>query len=427
MESELGTETSDSSTLSGKSVSGKQHDLSESPLRLNILFDAVVSRNPELLSARQKWDAARKNAIVRARMPDPKALLKFADKAIQTRNGPIDWKVNLTQTFPWFGKLEAREKAALAEAGKAAAKYRKTKWNVRKKMAAAYFDYVLHIRSIEKTEEMIELVRRLEQNISTRYESGQVPRQDLLKTQIELSDLQRRSSDYRDLRKEAASRINGLLNRSDQAALGEPSPESREGTLPEKTALLRKAFDNRPKISEVRFNLLKHRHNLHHAELDFYPDITAGFKHYEVGNTNLPGAVDPGRNGLEFIFGFTLPLWQKPRRARVQKNRMLGRSAQLRLQDVENRTEVKIAGHIASIRNDRRNIDYLENTAIPKAKEALESSETAYQNGEIDVLDLLDSEKSLLRFELDRYRAISSYRIGLVKLEQTVGTSISLK
>lgn len=424
----IGTSTGSHNPVSTEtSRENSKRNLSESPLRLSSLFKAIELRNPKIKAARKKWQAARENAVVQSRMPDPKTTFMIADEPVQTRNGPVDWKAKLTQKFPWFGKLDAREQAQLAKAGKAAAHYRKTKLQIRTKMIRAYFNYFLYKKSIQKLEEIRELVHRLKQQIRSKYENGQVPRQDVLKTEIEHSNLQRRSSDLEDLLTEEKRRINSLIDRPDQASLGHPEPESREGTLPEKQTLVEKAKKYRPALSKARFNTMKHRHHIEQARLNFYPDFKAGIKYYGVGETSLPGAVESGQDGLEFIVGMEIPLWQKPRKARLRKNRNNLRSAILKLRDLENQTDVEITGQLAAIRSDRRKIDYLENTALPKAHDALDSSETAYETGDVDIMNLLDSEQSLLRYELDRFRAISSYRTALAELEQIVGTSISLQ
>lgn len=416
-----------SSDINRESSTPSDPDLSGDPLRVPELLEAARARNPELKSARQKWKAARQNAIVQSRLPDPSVLLLVAGEAIQTRNGPVDWKVNLTQKFPWFGTLASREKAALAEAGKAAASFRKTQLEVKTRVARAFFDYYYYDRAIETTEEMRNLVGRLEENVRTRYESGETPRQDLLKTEIEQEDLERRISDLRVLREESIVRINGLLDRSDSAPLGRPDPRSRSGELPEKSKLVQQARKHRPVLNEVQFTMLRHREKIRQAHLEYYPDFTAGFRYYGIDRTDLPGAVDPGQDALDFIVGMNIPLWQRPRDARVRKNEHRRRSAALKLRDLENRTEVQITRRLATVRNERRELRYLKETAIPKARSSLENSETAYENGEVDILNLLDSEKSLLHFQLDRYRARVDYRMAMVELEKLIGTSTSLK
>ena len=59
---------------------------------------------------------------------------------------------------------------------------------------------------------------------------------------------------------------------------------------------------------------------------------------------------------------------------------------------------------------------------IPQAEQALRSTESAYETGQVGALDLLDSERFLLQSRLLRARYHADYLKSLAQLERAIGT-----
>jgi len=53
------------------------------------------------------------------------------------------------------------------------------------------------------------------------------------------------------------------------------------------------------------------------------------------------------------------------------------------------------------------------------------ASETAYSAGTVDFLSLIDAERTLLRFRLERERARANQQQRLAELEMLVGAELS--
>jgi outer membrane protein TolC len=61
---------------------------------------------------------------------------------------------------------------------------------------------------------------------------------------------------------------------------------------------------------------------------------------------------------------------------------------------------------------------------VPKAQELVGASESAYQGGTIDFLSLIDAQRTLLKFELLRERAVTDNQQKLAELEMLVGAEL---
>ena len=58
---------------------------------------------------------------------------------------------------------------------------------------------------------------------------------------------------------------------------------------------------------------------------------------------------------------------------------------------------------------------------LPQTDEALRSTESAYETGQVGVLDLLDSERSRLDVRLIQSRDTADYLVALADLERAIG------
>lgn len=188
-------------------------NLANHSLTLQQVLQVAKRRNPGLQAARSRWQAARDRAPAVSGLPDPHIRLNVMAEESVTRNGPVEAQYRISQKIPWFGKLDAKEKAALAVAGAASARYRRERLTLSAKVAETFYDLYYAQRAIEITQGIIELVERLEASIRAKYVSGQVNQQDLLKIQIEREELQNKLDDQRDVEQATRARLNGLLHR----------------------------------------------------------------------------------------------------------------------------------------------------------------------------------------------------------------------
>jgi outer membrane protein TolC len=61
---------------------------------------------------------------------------------------------------------------------------------------------------------------------------------------------------------------------------------------------------------------------------------------------------------------------------------------------------------------------------LPQAEQTLKSSLIGYEANQIDFLNLLDSQRMLLEFKLDYFKALVDLEISLAELERAVGTHL---
>ena len=71
-----------------------------------------------------------------------------------------------------------------------------------------------------------------------------------------------------------------------------------------------------------------------------------------------------------------------------------------------------------------RRVELYANTLIPKATESMQASLAGFRSGDSDFLDVLDTERTLLEFQLSLERAVADRAVSLAKLERLTGTEL---
>lgn len=131
------------------------------------------------------------------------------------------------------------------------------------------------------------------------------------------------------------------------------------------------------------------------------------------------------RSAVALNFGFNLPIYTEKLKALEYEARALKAAA------IEERDSV-VNDSLAQIRSTHykyitaKKLETLyAGSLVPHAEQALRLSQSAYQTAKTDILDILDSERTLLMFRIALQRASTDRYQRLAELERAVGKSLS--
>lgn len=114
--------------------------------------------NPGLEAAFNPGKAALEMVLPARTLPDPHFTFGYFIEQVETRVGPEDYTIGISQTFPWFGKLKLRGEAALEGANAAQQQYENAKLKVFDEVKQAYFELYYLGRAIGITDENMHLL-----------------------------------------------------------------------------------------------------------------------------------------------------------------------------------------------------------------------------------------------------------------------------
>jgi outer membrane protein TolC len=387
----------------------------------------ALKANPAVQEALARYRAALEKAPQVTALPDPKLGFTQAIRSVETRVGPQRNALMLSQAFPWFGKLDLKEKVVLQEAAAwrqlYLARQREVVSQVKTSFyALGYIDTALHI-----TEEEQSVLSHYERLAQTRYASGQGLQQAVIKIQAEITKVMNRLDMLQQRRVSVAARLNTLMDRPPHAPLPNVEPLGLPDLSLDLPALYELGEQNRQELKAAEALVKKSERAVELARKDFWPSFNVSAGLVNVGGRADPAGLmqpppDDGKNAFNVSVGLSIPLWRSKYRAGVREATQQMNAQRMAHARVRNEMEFAIRDQTARLETLREQVDLFESVLIPQAEETLSSTEAAYQTGQLGVLDLLDSERVLLSVRLTNAQYHSDFLSALAKLERALGT-----
>src|SRR3989338_4598703 len=113
-------------------------EVSLDPVRLEDFIREASESNPEILAAKNRWEAARRQIVQAWSLPDPVAGIDVMGEMTETRVGPQDNRMMVSQEIPFPLKLWKRRQAAKENAAAAYEEYRAVEREVRYRLQSAF-------------------------------------------------------------------------------------------------------------------------------------------------------------------------------------------------------------------------------------------------------------------------------------------------
>ncbi len=405
------------------SVSVAQEGAAVSP-SLQALIDEALAHNPELESARERWEMFRHKEVPAQSLSDPRltfALSSYPVDTFSSDDTPMTGNdLRIDQAFPFPGKLKARGEAARQQALWYKGVYEDARLQLVMKVKDSWYQIFYQDRAIAVTQKNMALLDDFIRLTETRYEVGEGLQQDVLKAQIERSKLMDRLFTLKQERESLLAEFNRLLARPSVTPLNVPAeiPERQlAATLEE---IQGTAEEHRPLFASYQALIGQYQSQKKLAELDYKPDFNL-FAGYRFRDDDLS---DGGTDFISAGISINLPVWREKRTEQVAEADSGIRMARRQYEDFRHQVQSRVHDAYARVEKNRTLINLYNSGILPQARQTFEASLAAYQVGDVDFLSLLDSLMTLYRYEMDYFRAVSDHRRALAALEASSGQAV---
>lgn len=387
---------------------------------LDDLVATALRDNPRIAAARQAALAAAEVPAQASSLDDPQAGIAWYLSEVETRVGPQEQRLFLSQKLPFWGKRGLRGAHAEGLARVAGATVRDVALAVVTEVRVRYYDLAYVEESIRITEADRALVADIVEAALAHYRAGHGQQRDVLRAQVALSRDTDRLLTLRELRATLTAELNELLARDKQtpidgAALPEPLPvvEAQGGLREEMEAA-------RPRLAALARRVEAARTAEALARKQYYPDLTARFDYTVTAEGPLPVA-DNGTDSYWATLSVNLPIWRKRLDAGVSEARARLAEAEAAYRDERERGERELIDLRFRLATSRDQVALFDTGLIPQAEQALRATMDGYRTGQAGFLDLLDAERDWLELRLAAFRAKTDLFQQQARLEQAVG------
>lgn len=393
----------------------------DAPSTLSEYVALALENNAGLRASFEQWRAAVERVPQVSTLPEPQFSYTNFIEEIQTRTGPQQNRFQLSQQFPWFGKLQRNGEAASARA-------ESVWWNVQSRAVTltrdvkdAYYEYAYLAQAIRIVEENLTLLRDLEPVVQRRVQTG-AGQGELLRLQVEIGKVENDLESLEDRRPAISARLNALLNRPSMEPLPWPSAPEVDIESPATDALRARIQKANPELRALEHRIQEAEARLARAKLERYPDFNLGLAYIDTGEAvTSPLPSGSGDDPVSVTFGFSIPIWRHKYAAAEQEARAEQHANEsLRIQrtnDLLSDLQMTLYRYDDAVRQ----ISLYRDTLIPRARQALEVTEVSYQSGRATLLDVIDTQREFLQFEMAYWRAISNYHQRLADIEALCG------
>ncbi|MFU8857896.1 MAG: TolC family protein [Deferrisomatales bacterium] len=413
---------------------GESPDLAELEARIGrspTISDLVAyayETNPEIRAARAGWRAVVEQYRVATAYPDPQLMVTYFPKPIETRLGPQDWNATLSQGIPFPGKLSKAGDLVQADARIARLELDKAVREVVVNIRESYHE-LLYIRqakqAVKQNGELLDHLRKLAE---TSYAQDRAAFVDVVKAQSQSAQLQYDSILLEELEETEIARLNALLNRPPAEGIGPVQPVTLPSLAYGLDEIYRLAEANQEEIRMAETRLEKAVDKVALARYQNLPDFRVGVFYAGIGDPDV--AVPPkdaGRDAVGLQAGVSIPLWAGRNKSRVAGARAeVERARSMKAMRV-NETHAQIRSLFFRLRNAERLVHLYRDNLLPQAAQAVEVSETWFQQGEGSFSDFVETQAVWYNFQLSLARAQADYGRFLARLERLAGRSLTEK
>jgi len=408
------------------------------------LAERARSESPRIAAAERAAAEARARAEAAGALPDPHLAVGLVNALVSDPFSSQDLMtmrtVRLGTTLPYPGKLALDREAARWRLAAAEAEREATVREVVAEVRRTFYELAFLDRALEVVRTNHTLLADLRRVTVARYGVGSGPQQDVLRAEVEATRLGDETLRLEKEREAALARLNAHLDRPvdtpvEAAAIPEriarmavPDPGEKvvftvapldetdgdAGPLPSRAALLEAGRTNDPRLVALRARVNVRRVEAERASMAALPDFDLS-----VGYGQRSGREDM----ITVLVSAPLPIFKGRKQDPLAEGAAEGALAvEAELAARTNEIEAEIAALRASLVRTRERLALLQGGVLPQARTSLESAIAGYPVDVVDLPAVLDSQVTLFRHELDRWRLLTRFASDLAELERITGT-----
>ena len=410
-----------------KSMADIENRFSKELILSDLLRYAYLS-NPSITSSKESWKMFIENYRIGKSYPDPQVVATYFPSPIETRLGPQDWNLTLSQAIPFPGMLTQKGKVLEAEVTISRLKLDKTIKDIITSISASFYELNYIQQAIEIARANFNLNQELIKISQTDYAQDKALFYDVSKAQAQTGQIQYDILLLEELEQTERARINTLLNREPGAFLGKASnPVFREVVYPlDDIYALSLTHQEDILVAEEKVNQAQEAVVL--SRYESLPTFRLGLFYAGIGDPDVPAPPkNAGDDAIGIQLGLNLPVWFGKNKSEISRAMAARRKAQSDKFVIANQTKEKISRLWFKLQNSKRLITLYEKQLIPQAIRSVQTAETWYRQGEGSFSDFLEIQATTYNFQLSLARALADYGKNLVLLEQMAGVILDRK
>ncbi len=380
----------------------------------------ALRNNPGLRAYDKRYQAARESIVSARALPNPKVQLTHFVESIQTRTGPQRDALSLQQPIPWLGKFKSAGNAARGHSESLWHAYSLQQFAIIEKVANHVLEIAYLDKAIALTRENTLLLTQLETLAEERVKSGG-DLTDLLRLQVEIERFDDLVARQQTQRSTYSAKLEALLGRQSSDSVIEIDWLSPDDLTVDSSQWLSAINERNPKLAILRALERSEEARERLANLANKPDFSVGLNYIRTGDALNPSAADSGKDPWALMVGVSLPVWGKANHAISLQASLQKEAIAAQIEEQELLLLGDARGWIAKLEDSQQRIQRYDTKLLPLARQSKEITETSYRANKSALLDVIDSERTLIELETKYWRAAADAWLARWKLATLSG------
>lgn len=394
--------------------------LSHTVTNLAALVDEVQQKNPQVLAARHSWKAATQVPSQVSTLPDPEFMVQqFSVGSPRPFAGYSNSDfaylgLGISQDLPYPGKLRLKGEAAQREASGAEKRYESARRSAVEQLKAAYYRLAYLQKTLSVLDRDGKLLDQIEKIAEAHYRVGQGNQADVLKAQLQQTQLLREIAMHHQEMWTEEAQIKQILNRAPDSE-DVVTEDLSESSLPYTSdELLERVRAENPEVASVQEMVRRQSTEVEMARKDFYPDFNLQYMWQHTG--------PQFRDYYMLTLGVKVPIFrsrkQQPEVAQAVEE--LNRSRR-EYEGAVQQAYFEVRDQFLAAHTSAELLKIYREGLIPQATATFQAGLVAYQSNRFDMESVLSSFHDVLNFDEEYWRTLAEHETALARLEQLTG------
>ena len=356
-------------------------------------YRTAEERSPQLVAARALATAARSRVASTRRPPDPQLQIGIMNYSVPDLR-PMDpigmTQIQVMQMLPVAGQLRLASRVSGFAADAQAERSRESQWEVRSRVAMAFYDLYATERLLAIDRTTLRLLQDVLATAEAMYRVGEGRQADVLRAQVEIARMVEDTIRMTTMRDAMAARLASVLDLPPGARVQSPVLPAFPDSVPALEMVQLSAAESRPMLRAGARDLDAATAQVALARREIWPDLTLGVQYGQRAGMEGTDRM------MSFMIGGSLPLFAGSRQLRMRDEMSaMQQMARADLDAMRATTRATVAEAHSGLLRARRLGALYRSTLLPQWEAALASAAAAYRVGNVDFMTLLDSRMSV--------------------------------
>lgn len=386
-----------------------------STLNVQKALQIAYEHNPKINQLQSRIDAQQQQQLLSIGLRDPE-ISYFKEGLGEGGFSEQRWAITQSIDFPLTSYYQTKSERATTD--KLRKQLEAEKLQLKANVKSAYTELAYAIENSHLAGEQVKLFLQLRDAAQTRSDMGESSEIDAMQADLQLSEAQ---NNIEMAEKEI---MNARYNLFETIGL-EPEEQTYDISFPDTLHYIEVQIDQEevmrqleqhPELQQINREQQAAEYFTKVAKTGYLPDLNVSYYKQNFGN-------DYDFHGFEV--GVSIPLWfVANQRSKVKQAHAIQREVDWKLHEHELSLKKRAEQTWHSYQTTRANIQRFRDSIQERSAELVRMTQRGYRYGELDLLTLLEAQRTYLRTQQSYYQTLRDYYLRIIELEQFLQTDI---